>query len=472
MKKQLFTFFLLAVIVSCYNNPNPTLTTKPKEPSINPNKIEPEKKEIETFKITEADIKKVTGSKLVKANNSFGTKLFLNISKENLNKNIFISPISAAMALQMLYNGASEGKETKKELEKVLEVENLSLDKLNSLNRILSAKLSNPAEDIKLNIANSIWSDSRKTIFFPEFSDNLKKFYNAEAKDVDFFNGKPEEQINKWCNEKTNGKIPKVFNDGELKPNKDDKEGDSQLILINAIHFKADWQRQFKKESTQLLRGFRGNDSLIREAMFMSDFREFKYYNSSYRYENQTFVKENNKFEVAGLNYGKDGKLSLYIFLPSEDSSLEDFYNDLSSEVIDKSIANLYETEGYISFPKFKNKNTYNLKERLEKQGLNIIFDDEYSDLDKIAKVKENNAIKNTTHYIDKIFQDSFIDVNEEGSEAAATTVIVTKTTEVSSSPMSILRFVADRPFFYIIRDNETKANLFMGSIVDPKYEE
>ena len=480
MKKSCSILVLIAILVSCSTQPIPDTkeSLKPKEevvskPSNSPIPIpiasssiskpiessSPINENKKLFLLTAEDIKKVTDSKLVQANNSFGTKLFLNIAKEDLKKNTFISPTSASIALQMAYNGSDTT--TKDEMKKALEINNISLEELNSLNKLLNIKLSNPASDITLNVANSLWADNKRIEIKEKFKTDLETFYNATAQSLDFSDSNSANIINKWCEDKTNGKIKDVVNPKEFNP-------DSTLLayLINAIYFKADWKEKFKKESTQP-NDFTLLDGTKVKKDFMYSFRNFGYYSSSNKYINGQIVQEENKFELAKLDYGKDGKLSLYIFLPDSTSSLDKFYTYLTGENIDNWIGSVYSGEGNISFPKFKMKEKYNLIPSLKKQGMNLAFVEGKSDFKNLGIPK--GSFDPSIIYISKVNQDVFVDVNEEGSEAAAVTSI-SFAGSTSSGPSNVLRFVADRPFFYIIRDNETKSNLFMGSIVNPEY--
>ena len=417
-----------------------------------------------SFNITAEDLKKVNDSKLVEANNSFGTKLFLNIAKEDLKKNVFISPASASIALQMAYNGADE--KTKEEMSKALEIDKFSLEELNSLNKILSSKLSNPASDITLNVANSLWADDKRVEINDKFKKDLETFYDATAQSLDFSTPKTADIINKWCEDKTFGKIKDIVDPKDFKPISPTDDSVILAYLMNAIYFKADWNVKFKKENTQP-RDFTLSDGSKIKKDFMSNFTGFSYYNNTERYENGKIVKEENSFEVARLDYGKESKISLYMFLPSTDSSLEKFYDKLTSETIDNAIKNMYSGEGQISFPKFKMKEKYDLIPQLQKQGMNLVFDKDASDLSKLGKVKIKGFDK---IFVSKVNQNVFVDVNEEGSEAAVVTSIEVSTAASAQPEVKTIRFVADRPFFYIIRDNETKSNLFMGSMTNPEY--
>ncbi|MFN8672961.1 MAG: serpin family protein [Candidatus Sericytochromatia bacterium] len=457
-KKKLLALLLINLILatnySCANGNNTPLSGDIKY-LFSPRK---------SFNVTTIDIKKINDSKLVEANNSFGTKLFLNIAKEDMKKNVFMSPASATMALQMAYNGSDN--KTKEEMAKALEIDKFSLEELNSLNKILSSKLSNPAADITLNVANSLWVDSSRVELSEKFKKDLETFYDATAQNLDFSTPKSADIINKWCEDKTFGKIKEVVDPKDFKPISESGSKVDIAYLINALYFKANWKEKFKKENTQQ-RDFTLLDGSKVKKDFMSNFTNFSYFNASERYENGKIIKEENPFEVAKLDYGKDNRVSLYIFLPASTSSLEKFYDGLTSEKIEQSINKVYYGEGQISFPKFKFSEKYDLIENLKKQGMTLPFNRSSADFTKFGKSKVFSD--KDTIFISKVNQDVFIDVNEEGSEAAAVTSIG-MAVPTSASPQESLRFVADRPFFYIIRDNDIKANLFMGSMVNPEY--
>ena len=128
-----------------------------------------------SFSISSDEIKKIADSSIVASNNQFGLKLFAEIVKEEKNNNVFISPASVALALQMAYNGAD--KETKEEMSKALDINTLTLDEVNNLNKLLIKKLNNPTPDIQLQVVNSIWGGKGRMIFNPDFKTKLMNYY-------------------------------------------------------------------------------------------------------------------------------------------------------------------------------------------------------------------------------------------------------------------------------------------------------
>jgi serpin B len=199
----------------------------------------------------------VANEKLVTANTKLTFKLFSEILKKQHSENIFISPASLAIALNIVYNGA--GGETQEAIAKTLELQGTNLQEINQANADLKASLNNPDPKVQLSIANSLWT-KESIPFKPEFLQIIQNFYQAEVKNLNFSNPTAPSMINNWVNQSTNGKIDKIVD--RIEPN-------TAFILLNAIYFKGNWTEQFPKEATQLrpftlLDGF-GVFSLLRE---------------------------------------------------------------------------------------------------------------------------------------------------------------------------------------------------------------
>lgn len=224
--KKLYVLVIVAIISACSPiNQTYTIDGKPKSIS---------------FSITADEIKKVSDSSIVKADNAFGLKLFADLAKEKKNENIFISPTSIAIALQMAYNGADA--DTKDEMAKALEIDKLNLADVNNLSQLLIKKMNNPASDVTLKVANSIWGGKGRITFRDQFKNDLTKFYNAESAELNFSDPVTVTAINNWASQNTNGKVPKVI---------DEISSDVVAYLMNAVYFKADWTTKFDKNQTQ-----------------------------------------------------------------------------------------------------------------------------------------------------------------------------------------------------------------------------
>jgi serpin B len=376
----------------------------------------------------------VANEKLVTANTKLTFKLFSEILKKQHSENIFISPASLAIALNIVYNGA--GGETQEAIAKTLELQGTNLQEINQANADLKASLKNPDPKVQLSIANSLWT-KESIPFKPEFLQIIQNFYQAEVKNLNFSNPTAPSMINNWVNQSTNGKIDKIVD--VIEPN-------TAFILLNAIYFKGNWTEQFPKEATQL-RPFTLLDGTQKQHPMMrhQDSASFPYY-------------ENELFQAVSLPYG-EGRMSMYIFLPNQGVSLKTFYEKLNAENWQQWMNqfNNFDNSGgevLISLPRFKLEYAIDLKDALKALGMEIAF----------TKEANFSGMTSSSVSIDKIKHKTFVEVNEEGTEAAA----VTEVGGVRSGPIEMN---VNRPFFFAIRDNQTGSILFVGSIVEPKEE-
>ncbi len=377
----------------------------------------------------------VANEKLVTANTKLTFKLFSEILKKQHSENIFISPASLAIALNIVYNGA--GGETQEAIAKTLELQGTNLQEINQANADLKASLKNPDPKVQLSIANSLWT-KESIPFKPEFLQIIQNFYQAEVKNLNFSNPTAPSMINNWVNQSTNGKINKIVDVIEPK---------TVFLLLNAIYFKGNWTESFPTEATQLhpftlLDGTQKQHPMMRHQNSAS----FPYY-------------ENELFQAVSLPYG-DGRMSMYIFLPNQGVSLKTFYEKLNAENWQQWMNQFNNSDNsgggvLISLPRFKLEYAIDLKDTLKALGMEIAF----------TKEANFSGMTPSSIWIDKIQHKTFVEVNEEGTEAAAVTNVASG---VRSGPVEMN---VNRPFFLAIRDNQTGNILFVGSIVEPKEE-
>ncbi|KYC36061.1 proteinase inhibitor I4 serpin [Scytonema hofmannii PCC 7110] len=369
--------------------------------------------------------------KLVNANTKFGFKLFSEVLNQESDRNIFVSPSSVSIALAMTYNGASGS--TREAMTKALELQGLTLQQINSSNAALKKSLENSDPFVKLTIANSLWVN-REASLDREFIRRNQDFYTARIANLNFKDANAPSIINSWVNDSTEGKINKIV---------ERIETDQVLFLINAIYFKGRWSDEFDKDQTSD-RPFYLVSGQQKQHPMMSQRGDYRYY-------------ENQQFQAISLPYGKDGNVSFYIFLPKETSSLKSFYQNLSAENWDNWMSQFSKREGFVRLPRFKMDYDITLNKALTALGMGEAFSNKanFSAMGKNLKISE---VKHKT----------FLEVNEEGTEAAAATSvgIVPLSAKVpSEEPFSM---IVNRPFFCTIRDNRTGSILFMGSIVEP----
>ncbi|EHC11142.1 serpin family protein [Fischerella thermalis] len=369
-------------------------------------------------------------TKLILANTKFGFKLFEEVLKQENNKNVFISPASVAIALDMTYNGANGS--TQRAMAKALELQGLSLQEINSSNAALKQLLENSDPEIQLNIANSLWAN-QEVKFNADFIKKNQDFYQAKVTNLNFQDPNSVSKINNWVSESTRGRINKIIE--RIEP-------DQVLFLLNAIYFKGKWTNEFDKQQT-VQQPFYLTSGTQKQHPMMSQKGKYKYY-------------ENEQFQAASLPYGKDGKFSFYVFLPKKNSNLKSFYENLNAENWEKWISQFSLREGLIRLPRFKMDYEITLNTALEALGIGEAFTNQ-ADFSQMGQNFQISEVKHKT----------FVEVNEEGTEAAATTSVgvTAVSATVNQQPFQM---IVDRPFFCAIRDNQTGSILFMGAILDP----
>ncbi len=363
-----------------------------------------------------------------KAHNAFGFDLIKSIKQDEPGKNIFISPSSIALALSMVYNGANG--ETKNAMQKTLHMQGFDISNINQESLGLINLLKNPDPKVQLSIANSVWA--KKDINFNQnFIDTLKSYYNAESSVLDFANPNSVKTINTWVSKNTNGKIPTIVST---------IPSEMVMYLINAVYFKGSWTIEFDKKLTRN-KPFTIADKSSKLTPLMERSGILPYL-------------ETEDFQSVNLTYGDNKRISMYVFLPK--NNVDNFVSTITTEKWDKWMSEYKGKNGVILLPKFKLDYEKQLKDILATLGMSIAFTDT-ADLSGIGKALKISQVKHK----------SYVDVNEEGTEAAAVTAIEVVTTSYIP-PESNFYMEVNRPFFFAIRDNQTEEVLFIGIIQNP----
>jgi serine protease inhibitor len=409
----LFAILLAVGAISCSGSAN----------SQNP------KPEIRNSQITQPRKVQPVNPKIVEANTRFGFKLFSEILKKDGKENVFVSPSSVAIALSMAYNGANG--ETKTSMAKALEFQGMTLEEINQAHRNLKAALEKADPKVQLSIANSIWA-RQGVDFNPSFLDRNAKFYDAKVKSLDFEKPEAVAEINGWVKESTRGKIAKIVD--RINP-------DDVMFLMNAIYFKGKWTNEFDKSDTET-RPFALTNGSKKQVPLMKQQGKYRYLETS-------------QFQAISLPYG-DKRLSMYVFLPK--TNLAAFQKTLTAQNWQTWMKQFSTREGQIQLPRFKMEYDVELKAALSALGMGIAFED----------AADFSGLSKGTTKIDQVKHKTFVEVNEEGTEAAAVTSIGIMPTSIQI-PQEPFRMIVDRPFFSAIRDNQTGEILFMGSIVNPE---
>lgn len=374
--------------------------------------------------------------KIVAANTKFGIKLFSKIAETGKSRNIFISPFSINRAMATAYN-AADGT-TKSAMAKTLELEGINLNDINLCNAELFRGLKQNNTNIQLQVADSLWVRDGEQLK-REYAQAMKQYYDAEVQNI-VFNKDAVRTINNWVEEKTNSKITDIVQ--EFSP-------DTIAVLLDAIYFKADWQDKFDKDNTKEMSFdmFGPNEKIV-NMMLASD--DYLYY-------------ENLVFQAVRIPY-KESTIGMYIFLPQKQSSLSNFYGQLNYDNWGKWMSSFKERNGKVGIPRFTLRDSIELKEVLAALGMEVMFSSKNANLENMFGKRDRNV------FISEVSHKSFIEVNEEGTEAAAVTDLTYyDCCSIIKERPKPFEMIADRPFFFAITDNTTGLVLFMGSIVDPQ---
>ncbi|NLO38589.1 MAG: serpin family protein [Ruminiclostridium sp.] len=359
---------------------------------------------------------------VITANREFSWNLFKKINTEDSSGNVFISPYSIANALTMALNGA-EGN-TRVEMEKALQVAGVTRDDLNRAYAAEANRLSKLDKKVTLQNANSIWLRDSFQVK-KDFIDRNKAYLGAEVQTLDFSDPSSVGVINNWVSDKTNRLIPSIISPPIST--------ETIMYLINAIYFKGEWTTEFKQENTQE-KDFYALDGKTDKVQMMFRGGKIDYLN-------------NDELQAVRLPYG-DEKVSMVVILPKKD--LNSWIDSMNGDKW-KGILTGFNpvSDLQLQIPKFKME--YGIKELngvLKELGMREAFSDG-ADFSGIA----NNL------FISQVLHKAVVDVNEQGTEAAAVTAVVMQVTSFIE-PVS---FTADRPFFFAIVDNEQGNLLFMG---------
>jgi len=372
-------------------------------------------------------------ARLIEAENDFGFELFQNVyNYETEYENIMISPLSVSLALAMTYNGADG--ETKDAMENTLKVSGLTPEEINNSYHDLVEALKSLDPKVLLEIANAIFYREGFAVE-NEFINTNKYYYDAEVEALDF--GAQQEAldiINGWVGDHTNHKIESILN--QITP-------EQVMFLLNAIYFKGTWQKEFNEESTEELPFYLENGSTIQtETMQRLDTLPYM---------------SNDLFSAIQLSYGK-GSYNMFVFLPEEDRDLQEIIDKLDKENWETWMESFQETEKVdIKFPRFKYEYDITMNDVLAEMGMGVAF----TGAADFTGINQDGNL-----FIDFVKHKSFIEVNEEGTEAAAVTVVAIALTAMPQQQK--VPFYVNRPFLYAITEKSTGAILFMGTVKNP----
>ncbi|KAK5646351.1 hypothetical protein RI129_004815 [Pyrocoelia pectoralis] len=376
---------------------------------------------------------------VVTGNSQFSNKFYNIITEGEKGKNVFFSPISAHTVLSMAYQGAAGT--TADAFSNSLHVGNQDRaatgyhQVMNALNNI---------EGVKLHIANKIYVMQG----FPlkeKFRKSAAELFLSETESLDFGQSSSSaSKINGWVESKTNSKIKNLIDSGCL-------DSLTRLVLVNAIYFKGDWANQFRRRDTKKEKFYVSeNESVDCDMMHIT--KNFKYREDQHLQAQILEMKYTNR------------NVSMVIILPFKRTGIEDLEKKLVDVDFSTITDGMRSLEVQLSLPKFKVETTMDLQSVLTRMGLGVIFDQAKANFSEISDSKEQL-------YVSKAIQKAFIEVNEEGAEAAAATGILKKRKYSSFMPIQRLRIIVDHPFiatiFVSIPEN-SPLPLFCGKITSP----
>ena len=350
-------------------------------------------------------------------------------------ENPVLSPLSAYLCLAMLMPGANEN--TKAEFEKILGAD---WDYVSALAADIAAQLEKTGGSTKLDLANSIWTDDDKAVIEEEWLKTVKAYFGPDIYSADLPSDGALKAINKWVNDKTNGMIPKLHDDNYDK--------DTIMVLLNALYMKAEWAHKFDAESTYD-REFTKADGSAVTVPFMNMYEAY-----------ESYIKTEDA-EGIMLPYD-DGRLA-FIALKPGSGDARGYASSLTGAKLKELIAAAKaDTFVTVNMPKFSTGYSVYLTDALKAMGMTDAFDPDLADLTGAGKGVDGPL------YISYVFQRVKVDVDEEGTEAAAVTEIATaEGCALPADEPIVLTF--DKPFVYAIVDTETGVPLFAGVMENPE---
>ena len=408
LKKTIAALSLLSILAACQNDENPS---------------KPEPKPRKDISLTRVE------QSLLDANTDFAFRFFSQVcNTEDEKPNIFVSPLSASLCLSMITNGASGN--TLTEMQDVLgfPASSFSLDDLNNYNQKLTTALLDLDNTTQLGIANSIWVKQGFKVY-DSFVNVNKQMYDAQVQELDFTSPTAKDVINRWCAEQTNDCIKEVI---KVIP------ANARMYLLNALYFKGIWASQFEKSATRQ-ENFTNSDGTQQKVNMMNQTEMFNY-------------TKNSTFSIAELPYGNEA-FSMVILLPSGGKTLDESLSELTSENWKEWNSNMAGKQLQVKLPRFKVEYDKTLIDDMIAMGMKDAFDGNKADFSKMSAAEL---------YVGILQQFTYINVDEEGTEAAAVTV--GGMLDSAGLPVTI-PFYVDSPFAFMIKEKSTGAILFMGKV-------
>ncbi|GAB1605536.1 leukocyte elastase inhibitor-like [Argonauta hians] len=352
--------------------------------------------------------------------------------------NVFLSPYSISVVLLMVYTGARSNTAT--QMEQALNIEGPVKDSIHKAHEKYIGLLGK-SKNLHLDTANRLYVNN-KFEFLSEYFEQVKQMYHSLSEHVDFSVAPSEtaKKINDWVENTTNGKIKDIIPEGYLNEL-------TALVLVNAIYFKGSWFHKFNDKATKTEDFFRkSTDKISVDMMFI---------------KKKFMLRIDDQYDCQIIDLPYEGSyLSMFIILPNQIDGIEALHKNLSADFLQSVVKNqqFRSVEVEVKLPRCKVESNYQLSKHLSSLGMSDLFSEEKADL---------SGMSNSPLYVSEVFHKAFVEVNEEGTEAAAATaaVVMMRCAMVRERP---LKFTANHPFIFLIADKRSEMILFMGKLMKP----
>ena len=370
---------------------------------------------------------------MLQVTNDFSFDLLREVKAKENKANIVLSPLSASFALGMVMNGADGN--TLKEMQTALGFnEEYAIEDINEYYRKLISNLPYLDKTNTLKIANSIWAQNGFP-FYDSFIKTNKEWFSSKVENVDFTNKKTADKINRWAADNTNNLIKEVVSADEI--------ADAVMVLANALYFKGIWKEKFNKDNTRPFDFTTARGNTIQTPM-MQQTHSFKY-------------AETEEGQLLEMDY-KEEKYTMDILLPAKEQSLDKLTASMTSEKWQEWMEKMQYCQVRVRLPKLETRYEVELKEALKATGIV----DAFTPAADFSKMSEQDL------FINRVKQLCYLKIDEEGTEAAAVTVVGMKNSAVEYEEPKIYDFFVDRPYLMVIREKNYGTILFTAAIGDP----
>ncbi|MDJ0658087.1 MAG: serpin family protein [Crocosphaera sp.] len=369
--------------------------------------------------------------RLVDSQAEFGFKLLSTLANKQKKQNIFISPTSIALTLSMLYNGATGT--TQKEIARGLNFNDISVDTLNRANQTLQHDLNNHPSYGSLAINHSLWAREGFSFRY-QFLKDSRSYYQTKITNLDFASSEARGIMNRWVTEETQGQIQTIM---------DSTRADDVLFLINTASFQGLWQMGFDR-------------NLIKNKPFHLINQSVKTYPFMSRLGIYNFL-ETSQLKGLELPY-EEGRFSLYLFLPKSENSLSQMVEGLNSKKLSKLLSRFRKRQGLLELPRFRVNYEVDLTESLKKLGFSTMFDPTQAEFSELSSHPA---------YVNGLKHQTILAIDEQGVQSPPNNNLLIATASRDTEKQGF-SFILDRPFFSLIRDNQTGNIIFMGVIFEP----